>query len=334
MSQFSGIWAVVEVTAEGQVSDSSLELLNPARALGDQWQQPVTAVFMGTASTAATQALAEAGADAVLTIEAASLSTYQVETYTAALSQAIAAKSPAVVLLGASSQTSDFAPRVAIRSGSALITNVSILEGNGAALSATRSCFAESLLSSVSVSDFPALVTIKKKAYAKTSTAGRTATLESFSPDLSSVKQRVTMTLNESSDAKGAKKLEEADIVVSGGRGLKEAENFKIVEDLASAIGAAVGASRAVVDAGWRPHSEQVGQTGKTVSPKLYFALGISGAIQHLVGMNGSHLIIAVNRDENAPIFKTADFGVVGDAITIIPELTRAIQAQNLHLHV
>jgi electron transfer flavoprotein alpha subunit len=115
---------------------------------------------------------------------------------------------------------------------------------------------------------------------------------------------------------------------------LKGPENFSLVEDLAEALGAAVGASRAVVDAGWRPHSEQVGQTGKTVNPKVYFALGISGAIQHLVGMNTAQTIIAINRDENAPIFKCADFGIVGDALEIVPELTRTIKEQNLALNV
>jgi electron transfer flavoprotein alpha subunit len=199
----------------------------------------------------------------------------------------------------------------------------------------TRSIYAESLLSSVIADAKPQMVTVKKKAFPKpVANSGHAATVETASLNLSAVQPRTKLINVTQAESKGAKKLEEADVIVSGGRGLKEAANFNVVEDLADALGAAVGASRAVVDAGWRPHSEQVGQTGKTVSPKVYFALGISGAIQHLVGMNTSQIIIAINRDENAPIFKMADFGIVGDALEIVPELTRTIKEQNLVLHV
>jgi len=240
------------------------------------------------------------------------------------------------VLLGATTTTADFAPRVAIRTKGGLITQASDLDLNAnGAVEVTRSCYAELLLSSVTASARPQLITVKKKAFPKPMTnSSHNAAVESLTPDLAGLQSRVKLVSIQQGESKGAKKLEEADIIVSGGRGLKGPENFHLVEELAAALGGAVGASRAVVDAGWRPHSEQVGQTGKTVSPKVYFALGISGAIQHLVGMSTSQIIIAINRDENAPIFKMADFGIVGDTTEIVPELIRTIKEQNLVLHV
>jgi electron transfer flavoprotein alpha subunit len=230
----------------------------------------------------------------------------------------------------------DYLPRVAIRTQGGLITHAVDLDLNGDnKVEVTRSCYAEGLLSSVTVKANPQLVAVKKKAFPKpVSNGAHSASVETYTPDLSAVKVRTQVLSVQAAESKGAKKLEDADIIVSGGRGLKEAENFQLIEELASALGAAVGASRAVVDAGWRPHAEQVGQTGKTVNPKVYFALGISGAIQHLVGMNTSQIIIAINRDENAPIFKLADFGIVGDTLAIVPELTRTVKEQNLVLHV
>jgi len=338
MSDFQGVWVVAELTAEGQLSETSQELLTPARRLGDKLGQPVTGViFGGGKDTGAAEAqLGQLGANQVIVLKGDALNEYQVEAYTAALSDAINQKKPNIVLLGASTTTADFIPRVAIRTKGGLITNASDLDLNGSgAVEVTRSCFAESLLSSVTASARPQLITVKKKAFPKpVADGGHNATVETLSPDLSSVQSRVKLVSVQQGESKGTKKLEEADIVVSGGRGLKAPENFHLVEELASALGGAVGASRAVVDAGWRPHSEQVGQTGKTVSPKVYFALGISGAIQHLVGMSTSQIIIAINRDENAPIFKSADFGIVGDTTEIVPELIRTIKEQNLVLHV
>jgi electron transfer flavoprotein alpha subunit len=338
MSEFQGIWVIAEVTAEGQLSETSQELLTPARRLGDKSGQPVIAVLLsGNRDTSAVeQLLGNLGANQVLTAKDDKLSEYQTEIYTAALSELINARKPNVVLLGASSSTNDYAPRVAIRCKAALITNAVDLDLNEqGSVEVTRSIYAESLLSSVVADIKPQMVTVKKKAFPKpVANGGHTATVEAASLNLSAVQPRTKLVNVAQAESKGAKKLEDADVIVSGGRGLKEAANFKVVEELADALGAAVGASRAVVDAGWRPHSEQVGQTGKTVSPKVYFALGISGAIQHLVGMNTSQIIIAINRDENAPIFKMADFGIVGDALDIVPELTRTIKEQNLVLHV
>jgi electron transfer flavoprotein alpha subunit len=338
MSDFQGVWVVGELTTEGQLTETSQELMTPARRLGDKLSQPVTGVIIaGNQETAAAESLfGQLGANQVIVLKGDLLSEYQVETYTAALSEAINQRKPNIVLMSTTTTTTDYAPRVAIRTKGGLITSASDLDLNEqGAVEVTRSCYAESLLSSVTASARPQLITIKKKAFPKpVANGGHNATVETLSPDLSGVQARVKLLSLEQGENKGAKKLEEADVIVSGGRGLKGPENFHLVEELAAALGGAVGASRAVVDAGWRPHSEQVGQTGKTVSPKVYFALGISGAIQHLVGMSASQIIIAINRDENAPIFKMADFGIVGDATEIVPALIRTIKEQNLVLHV
>lgn len=342
MSDFQGVWVVAELTAEGQLSETSQELLTPARRLGDKLGQPVTGLIFGGGkdTSAAESLLGQLGANQVIVLKGDALNEYQVEAYTAALSETINQRKPNIVLLGASTTTADFLPRVAIRTKGGLITNATDLDLNASGtVEVTRSCFAESLLSSVTASSHPQLISVKKKAYPKpVVNGGHNATVETITPALSDVltgaQSRVKLVSVQQGESKGAKKLEEADIVVSGGRGLKAPENFHLVEELAASLGAAVGASRAVVDAGWRPHSEQVGQTGKTVSPKVYFALGISGAIQHLVGMSTSQIIIAINRDENAPIFKMADFGIVGDTTEIVPELIRTIKEQNLVLHV
>lgn len=338
MSDFQGVWVVAELSADGALSDTSQELMTPARRLGDKLNQPVTGVILaGNQDIAKAETLfAQLGANQVVVVKDTHLTDYQVEYYTAALSNLINERKPNIVLLGASSTTADFVPRVAIRTKGGLITNAIDLDLNEqGTVEVSRSCYAESLLSSVTAKASPQLITVKKKAFPKPVANGNcAAAVENVSPDLGAVQPRVKLVNVQQAESKGAKKLEDADVIVSGGRGLKGPENFHLVEELAAALGGAVGASRAVVDAGWRPHSEQVGQTGKTVSPKVYVALGISGAIQHLVGMSTSQIIIAINRDENAPIFKLADFGIVGDVTEIVPELIRTIKDQQLVLHV
>ena len=338
MSEFQGIWIVAERTADGHWDEGVEELFTPARELAGHFNEPITAVLLGDDDAAALKAarLGHLGADRVLFIKEARLASYQLEIVLGALAPVIQNGKPRLCLFSASTTSADLAPRLAIRVGAALITQAMGLELNDAGkIVATRSCYAESMLSAVTcVADTSQIITIKKKAFAKAVLdESRTAPVEMIAPDLSGLSPHLALVKVHASESKGAQKLEEADIVVSGGRGLKEPANFKLVEELAAALGAAVGASRAVVDAGWRPHSEQVGQTGKTVSPKLYFALGISGALQHQVGMNASQIIIAINRDEHAPIFKLADFGIVGDVTAIAPELTRTIQERHLVFH-
>lgn len=330
-----GIWVVAEL-ADNTLSETSQELLTPARRLGDKLGQPVTAVLLASGDTSdAEKQLGALGANNVISVKGDQLASFQPEVFTKALADLVSARQPAIVLLPASRNGMDYAPRVAIRTGAALTSNASDLDLDGAQLVATKACFAEGLLANVTAEgERTQMVTVKKKAFPKpVAEDGHTAQVETVNADLAGDLAHSKLT-NVSAPETGKKKVEDADIVVSGGRGMKAPENFAMIEDLAGALGAAVGASRAVVDAGWRPHSEQVGQTGKTVSPKVYMAIGISGAIQHLVGMRTSQLIIAINQDENAPIFKTADFGIVGDALAIVPELTKVVKEQNITLNV
>lgn len=335
----SQVWVITEVV-NNELTDTSLELLTPARRLGDKLSQSVVAVIAtgsGVDTSAMESQLAAHGADIVLLIKNDALNTYQGQLYTQALGEAVSAKNPSVVLIPASRNGLDYAPRLSMRTDAGLISNAVDLDLNADnKVEVTKSAYAEAVLENVVVSgDRIQMVTVKKKAFPKAvANEGQSANVETFEATVDASAAGSKLVNVASSDTSGKKKLEDADIVVSGGRGLKEASNFNLVEDLAASLGAAVGASRAVVDAGWRPHSEQVGQTGKTVSPKVYFALGISGAIQHLVGMRTSDIIVAINKDENAPIFKVADFGIVGDVFEIIPELTNTIKEQNITLNV
>jgi len=325
----SDIWVIAELI-DGALSDTTQECLTPARRLGDKLGKPVTVVIPTDGKTAgnAAQQAGQLGANQVILVQHDLLATCQAQLYTNALAELAATKQPTAILIPATSTGLDYAPRLAIKTKGALISNALELDVNGDALEVTQATYAEALLSTVKASTNPQIVTIKKKAFPKPeANASGSATSETFAPNLSADMAK-TKLVEVKTVGGSKKKLEEADIIVSGGRGLKEADQFVLVEKLAESLGAAVGASRAVVDAGWRPHAEQVGQTGKTVRPKVYIALGISGALQHLVGMSSSKTIIAINRDENAPIFKIADFGVVGDVFEIVPALTEAIQKE------
>lgn len=220
----------------------------------------------------------------------------------------------------------DLAPRVAARLGVGLAADCVAITADGSKLSATRPVFAGKAMQRVAFPLSPAVLSLRPKVFAAPAPqSGRAAAVETlaFTWDASAPRAKVTG----STGAQGGKPdLTESEIVVSGGRGLKGPEHFVLVEQLADALGATVGASRAVVDAGWRSHGEQVGQTGKVVSPKLYVAIGISGAIQHLAGMSSSRCIVAINKDPEAPIFKVADYGIVGDLFEIVPALTAAVK--------
>jgi electron transfer flavoprotein alpha subunit len=229
------------------------------------------------------------------------------------------------LLVSASRSGLSFSPRVAMRLDAPLLEDVTSLEVQDNQVVATRLTYLARVTETVKALSFPVVISVKPNIF-PVATASATGKLEAKTISVSDQDQRVKV--GEKSSAKtGRVALEEADLVVTGGRGVGSAEGFgKLVEPLADSLGAGVGATRAVVDAGWRPYGEQVGQTGKTVAPKAYFALGVSGAVQHMSGMNRSKYIVAVNKDPDAPIFKVADYGIVGDVHTVVPAMIEALK--------
>jgi len=310
---------------DGKVRSVAREALGEAKRLASTLGGPVTAVYCG-ASADGLASLGEAGADKVLAATHETFARYDGAGYAAAVAAAVNAVSPKLLLFGASSIGKDLAPRVAAKLGAGLAADCTSLDASGGKLVARRPVMAGKAFERVAFPMAPAMATLRPKVFAPAPPeAGKAANVEALAFDWDATKPRAVVT--GTTGATGGKPdLTESEIIVSGGRGLKGPENFSLVEQLADALGATVGASRAVVDAGWRPHGDQVGQTGKTVSPKLYVAVGISGAIQHLAGMSSSRCIVAINKDPDAPIFKVADYGVVGDLFEVIPALTDAIK--------
>ena len=304
-------------SVDGTVKKATLELLTAARAIGEP-----AAVVVGAPGTAAAlkAQLGEYGAAKVYVAESDDIAGYSIAPKAEALAAAVAAASPAAVLIGSTADNKEVAARLAFKIGSGVLTDAVAVDGDGA----TQQIFGGAITVSAKVAKGVPVVTVRPNSYAPEPAAGAA--------------EEVAVSFTVSDAAKGAKIIEsvaeekgsrpalsDASVVVSGGRGIGSADNFAIIEKLADSLGAAVGASRAVVDAGWVPHTMQVGQTGVTVSPQLYIAVGISGAIQHRAGMQTSKTIVAINKDAEAPIFELADFGVVGDLFTVAPALTEEI---------
>ncbi|MFC1573106.1 electron transfer flavoprotein subunit alpha/FixB family protein, partial [Candidatus Eisenbacteria bacterium] len=244
--------------------------------------------------------------------------------YAAAMCAAFEAIKPDLVMMISTSMGKDLAPRVAARLGIPLLSDCITLSEADGGFEATKSMYGGKVFATVGTSRTPAMATLRPSAYPVPEATDATATAEPLTFDTPGEGgAKVVEVLKQE---EGVLDVQEADIVVSGGRGLKEPKNFELIEGLAKVLGGAVGASRAAVDAGWMDHSHQVGQTGKAVAPKLYVAVGISGAIQHLAGMRTSKCIVAVNKDPDAPIFNMADYGIVGDLFKVVPLLTEAIQ--------
>ena len=307
---------VVFVEQEGgKLRQSGLECLGAAAQAGGT---PV-AVLAGDGAADAAAALNAQGVAQAVCLDGPGVQSP--DALAAGIAEVVRAQSANGFLAAASAQGRDLAPRVAAHLDAVLFSDITGLEGAGDGYQVTRPWLAGKAIATLTSTADVLCATTRLNVFPALPGSGAPAVASQTLGDAG--KARVTGV-----EGKAAAKLDvsEASVIVSGGRGLKEAEGFQIVEDLAAALGdAAVGASRAVVDLGWRPHSEQVGQTGKTVSPKLYFAVGISGAIQHLAGMKTSGTIVAINKDADAPIFKVADYGIVGDAFEILPVLTRAI---------
>ncbi|RKN04413.1 electron transfer flavoprotein subunit alpha/FixB family protein [Streptomyces radicis] len=308
--------------ADGDVRKPTLELLALARRLGD----PV-AVHLGPGADLAAPVLAEHGAVRVLTADAPEFADYLVAPKVDALRAAVDAVSPVAVLLASSAEAKEIAARLAVRIGSGLITDAVDLTAGDEGPVATQSVFAAEYTTMSRVTRGTPVITVKPNSAAPEA-APAAGAVEELSFTLGPLATGTKVVSREARESTGRPDLTEAAIVVSGGRGVNGAENFGLIEALADSLGAAVGASRAAVDAGWYPHSHQVGQTGKTVSPQLYIAAGISGAIQHRAGMQTSKTIVAVNKDAEAPIFELADYGVVGDLFTVVPALTDEVNAR------
>jgi len=317
---------------DGQIKSTSLETVSEARRLAGQGSLgEVCAIIPGSKGEGAA-ALGAYGADRAWTVDDDLVARYQPESYVACVVEAAKKAAAKLVLFPASAMGRDLAPRVAARLGAGLASDCTALDWQGGALVATRPVYAGKAISTVKIAaeDSPALASLRPRAFAAIERrAGTSAPVEPLGIALDPARARVR-TIEVRACEGGKVDLTEAEVIVSGGRGLRGPENFHLIEELAEALGGTVGASRAVVDAGWRPHSEQVGQTGKTVSPKLYVAVGISGAIQHLAGMSSARCIVAINKDPEAPIFKVADYGIVGDAFEVVPALTEALKGLNV----
>jgi electron transfer flavoprotein alpha subunit len=286
----------------------------------------VHAVLIGAPGIAGqAEALGRYGADVVFVVEHSGLERYSPEVFSATIAERLRSGGYRAAIFTASAEGRDLAPRVAARLGVSLASDVTTFELQPDALIAQHPGYTGKVNLTLRLTGSPALLSIRP-GYVSPVEEGRPARVESMAPGLDPGAARVTVTeLSQRSTTK--LDLGEAPIIVSGGRGLRAAENFKLVEDLAEAIGnAAVGATRAVTDDGWRPPTDQIGQTGRLVSPDLYIAVGISGAIQHLAGMRTAKTIVAINKDKDAPIFKVADYGIVGDLFEIVPRLTAELK--------
>jgi len=314
------VWVYAEITPEGP-SPSALELLTKARSIGDE----VAAIALGPGASAAAVALGEHGAARVYA------SDEQVYADTLGLPAAhtlhalIQEHSPDLVLFSTSYDARDVAGRLQAKLGSTLMSNVTDLTGAG---SAQTQIFGGSRVVEVTLEGpAPRLALVRPKSFASEPNGGTAEVVKVDTPvpdELTTVRR-----IERHEETASGPRLDDAKVVIAGGRGLQDSSNFKLLDDLAAAIGdAAVGASRAVVDAGWVPYSYQVGQTGKTVKPEVYIAVGISGATQHVVGMKGAKRVIAINKDGDAPIFRLADLGVVGDALTVLPKVIEEIRAR------
>ena len=305
--------------ADGAVRKSTFELLTIARRLGEP-----SAVFIGEGAEQAKDVLAQYGAEKVYTVADPDVTAYLVAPQAEVLAQLVEQTSPAAVLLPSNPGGKEVAARLAIKTGSGLITDAVDVQAGGDGVETTQSVFAGSYTVKATVTHGTPIIAVKPNSATPEEATGA-AELTPVEVTISDAAKTAKVTDTQPKKATGRPELTEAAIVVSGGRGT--GGDFGPVEAFADSLGAAVGASRAAVDAGWYPHANQVGQTGKQVSPQLYVAAGISGAIQHRAGMQTSKTIVAVNKDEEAPIFELVDFGVVGDLFAVLPQATDAVTA-------
>ncbi|MCD7723907.1 MAG: electron transfer flavoprotein subunit alpha/FixB family protein [Clostridiales bacterium] len=338
IEEYKGVYIFAQQT-DGVLSSIAFELIGKASELAAELNTTVTAVLPGSGVKGLAGELAKYGADRVIVIDAPQLKNYTAEPYAQALSAVINEFKPEIMLVGATAIGRELAPRVSARVGTGLTADCTKLEIGDFPLTPqpnreqkhnqllmTRPAFGGNTIATIACPDNrPQMATVRPGVMQKLAPQeGRVAEIIEFDAQLSE-NDRYVEILEIVKETAAAADIQDAKILVSGGRGVGSSENFKLLYDFADAIGGTVSCSRAVVDSGWLPKELQVGQTGKTVRPNVYFAIGISGAIQHTAGMEESDLIIAINKDENAPIFDVADYGIVGDLNKILPLLTKAV---------
>lgn len=341
IEQYKGVFIYAQ-QVDNEISPIAYELLGKAKDLAADLNTDVTAVLLGSGVKGLADSLAQYGADKVIVVDSPVLETYRTEPYTQALAAVINEYKPEIMLVGATAIGRDLGPRVSARVGTGLTADCTQLEIGDFPLNPlpnkkqkhnqllmTRPAFGGNTIATIACPDNrPQMATVRPGVMQKIAPiADAKAEVIEFNPVLEENNCYVEI-LDIVKEVSTAADIQEAKILVSGGRGVGSKENFKLLEDLAEALGGTVSCSRAVVDNGWLPKDLQVGQTGKTVRPNVYFAIGISGAIQHTAGMEESDIIIAINKDETAPIFDVADYGIVGDLNKIVPLLTEAIKAQ------
>ncbi|MGF7185622.1 electron transfer flavoprotein alpha subunit [Desulfitispora alkaliphila] len=318
------IWVIVE-HSNGELKKVTSEALSKSSKLAEELGKTVCAVLLGEGVEQLKDTLGKYGAQKIYLAQDAKLKNYATDSYTHVIAELIKEKSPFAVFAGHTSMGKDLAPRLAQRVKTGLASDVVQIDVDGEQLKFVRPIYAGKAFSTVTIDKAePIMATLRPNVFPN---EPKEVTPEVEEVSVSIPEDALRAVIKEVLQSAGDKiQLTEADVIVSGGRGMKEPDNFKMLEELANELGAAVGASRAVVDAGWKAHEMQVGQTGKTVSPVLYIACGISGAIQHLAGMSSSKFIVAINKDADANIFNVADFGVVGDALKVVPLLTEEVK--------
>ncbi|MDI6893049.1 MAG: electron transfer flavoprotein subunit alpha/FixB family protein [Bacillota bacterium] len=321
----TGIYVYAE-TKEGEFRKATGEILSRCRAVADATGQPLVALVVGPAPDDAPARLAPFGADLVLHVDGPGLDVYTSQGYVWALASCLKDREPMAVFFGNTPLARDLAPRVAERLGAALHGDCTGLAWEGGRFVFTRPVYGGKLYArAVSKPGYPVLATFRPNSLGMAPANATSPACERVQVEVPA--GTVTAVVKETvRQVAGRVSLQEAEIIVSGGRGVGGPEGFRVIEELADALGAAVGASRAAVDAGWISYDHQVGQTGKAVSPNLYIACGISGAIQHLAGMSSARCIVAINKDPDAYIFKVADYGIVGDLFQVVPALARELR--------
>ena len=328
IAQYKDVWVWCE-TNEGRLKGVANELVTKGRELAEKLGERLVAVLIGHEIEGKAEGLIHQGADKVFVVDEKIFEHYTTDAYTIALNTLIAPHKPAIVLYGATSNGRDLAPRVAARMALGLTADCTGLDiDEERQLIQTRPAFGGNIMAEI-ISPYtrPQMATVRPNVFKPSDPdTSRTGEIEKVEMTISPIQVRTKVMESVNEFVEGMKSVEEADVIVCSGRGIKDPSNLELPKQLAELLDAAVGGSRPIVDLGWLPPSQQVGQSGRTVCPKLYIALGISGAIQHLAGMSSADIIVAINKDPDAPIFEIADYGIVGDIFAVLPEVIEAVK--------